>query len=526
MAAKALDVAQAGEAGIVQDMPYGDLPPNAWTNGENVRMSRSEVVAFPGHETVVNNADIARIQGLFGAVNTTSAYWVMAGAAAAGGAVIAQAYDGSTFTNISPTTVPWTATVADILLGDVLNQNVVVATGQDQPQFWPMSLGSAFAVLPGWDPNWTCHSIKSFKGFLIALNMRESDVDLPYRVRWSSQAAPGGLPQSWDALDPTVLAGAQDLGDTTGFLQNGLVLRDTFMLYTEREMIAMQYVAGQFTWQFRNVSRVAGLIAKRAVSTVRGQHIAVTDQDVILTDGQGVTSIIDRKMRSFLFNQIDAANFGLTYTIVHAPQNEVWVCFPTQGKDYCNQALVWNWVSNSWGVRDLPEGNMAAANVLDIQGLSTLTWASNPFTWATWDRRWNQRNYDQTDTRLILGGDSVDAPPGSAAFRTEESNLFAGVPRPARVEKLGMRVEGERNFVVHELWPRATGGVFTVDIGTQMAPNGPVSWKYSKQFDPETDRKVTCRVSGRYLCVAFHTEVDTGWRLEGFSVRYRPGAQR
>jgi hypothetical protein len=526
MPAARLDVPDAGRLGIVGDMPYNDLPPNAWTAGQNVRMSIDEVVAFPGEELVSENLELERIQGLYGTRTPISAFWVLGGASVADGLVQAKAYDGSTYTDISPVTAPWVADGTAILIGDVLNQNLIVATGVDQPQFWDLNLGNTFELLPGWDATWTCEAVKSFKGHLIALNMRENDIDLPYRVRWSDQADPGGLPQSWDALDPTVLAGAQDLGDTTGALQNGLILRDSFMLYTEREMIAMQFVAGEFTFQFRNVSRTSGLIAKRAVSTVRGQHVAVTDQDVIMSDGQSVNSIIDRKMRSFLFNQIDEENFRLTYTVVHAPFNEVWVCFATQGMSYCNQALVWNWVTNSWGVRDLPVGNLAAANVLDIQGLATLKWDTNPFTWATWDRRWNQRNYDATNSRLILGGNAQSTSPGSATFRTEETNQFAGVPRQARVEKLGLRVLGEQNFTVHELWPRATGGVFTVDIGSQMAPNGPVSWKKSQDFDPETDRKITCRVSGKYLCLAFHTEEDTGWRLEGFSVKYRSGGHR
>ena len=177
-----------------------------------------------------------------------------------------------------------------------------------------------------------------------------------------------------------------------------------------------------------------------------------------------------------------------------------------------------------WGVRDLPFGCLAGANALDIEGLETLTWNNNLFEWNTWDRTWGSRNYDRNKTVLILGGETTGA--GAPILKAEETNTFQGVPRHARIEKLGIRLAGENIVTVHEVWPRATGGIFTVHVGSQMAPNGPVSWKSSQQFDPELDRKVTCRVTGRYPCVAFETLTDSGWDLEGYQLKYAVGGAR
>ena len=63
-------------------------------------------------------------------------------------------------------------------------------------------------------------------------------------------------------------------------------------------------------------------------------------------------------------------------------------------------------------------------------------------------------------------------------------------------------------------------------VGTQDDPNGPVTWQVEKDFDPEQDRKVTFRMTGRYPCVAFESNTDVDWALQGFSMKYREGARR
>jgi len=521
MADAYLDIGGAGEAGLLTDMPYGEAAPNAWTNGQNVRMIESQVIAFPGHQRAAVNPNLDIITSLSGVTNPTAHYWAHTGMA--GAQAKAYAFDGTTFTDISPTPALSSAQ-DDLFIADVLNQNLVLTNGVDDPYFWPLNLGSTLTPLPGWTPGDKCSSLRAFKGFLIALDMTQGGLRFPYRVKWSDEAAPGGLPVSWDPLDPTVLAGEQDLGDTSSFLQNGLPLRDTFIIYSEKETIGMQLVGGDNTWRFYTISRQSGLLAKRAVTTLRGIQVAVTDGDVVQTNGQTVETIIDRKMRRWMFSQIDQDRFGLTFVSVNSKFNEVWVCFPGQGSDYCNLALVWNWRTGVWGVRDLPEGCLDAANGLDIVGLQTLTWGTNPFSWDNWFQVWDERGYDSTQDVLLLGGQSTGD--GAPIFRTEVGALYDGSPKVSRVEKLGLRVGGEFRVTVHEVWPRALGQPFQVQVGSQEAPNGPVSWKTTQTFDPEQDRKITCRVSGRYPCVAFQSFDDVEWALAGFQLKYSRDGNR
>lgn len=520
-----LDVTEVGRLGLTDDLPYGETPPNAWTTGRNVRMSEGKVIAFPGHVRVAENPALADIWAIQGVTNPVAHYWVHVGATTAGPAAI-YAYDGSSFTDLTPAG-GFAGSRTDLIIGDTLNQNAVLTNNVNVPVTWDLLLGGPFVPLPAWDPTWRARGIKTFKGFLIAYDIAEAGTRFPYRVRWSDQAQPGGLPDSWDATDPTVLAGAQDLGDTDSFIIGALPLRDQFLLYTERETLGMQLIQGSEVFRFFTVSRQSGLLASRAVATFRGKHIVLTEDDVIATNGQTVESVIDHRRRNWLFRRICPNSYGLSFMVVHPVYNEVWLAFPSEGCGYCDTALVWNWRDNNWGVRDLPVGCLTGAIVLDIVGRAALTWNTNPFKWSNWNQTWSQRTYDNALSTLVLGGDGdpvdLDLAP---LFRTEEGNLYDGETRQSVVEKLGIRLDADQEVVVHEVWPRTQGGDCIIRLGMQDVPNGPVRWDPDYTFSPTSQDKITCRLIGKYFCIAVESENAAGLELEGYRVRYRTRGAR
>tara|TARA_R100001230_G_scaffold8007_1_gene3039 strand:+ start:4525 stop:6102 length:1578 start_codon:yes stop_codon:yes gene_type:complete len=516
----------AGEVGVVADAPPHEAPPNAWTSAQNIRFRDGSAVSFPGHDVGSDNTNVDDVLAIMPVSSNTQHYW--AHATLSGATPKLYAFDGTTQHDISPS-VALTNTRSDIFTWAFLNQNLVFNNGVDQPHSWALDTGTPAAILTGWNSNCRAGSIFAHRGFLIALDITDTGTRRPFRVKWSDEAAAGGLPTSWDITDATKQAGEFDLGDAVGStLLAGLGLREQAMLYTERDAIAMQYIGGDLIWSFRPISRAAGVLSRRAVGAFRGNHIYVTDQDVVMTDGQTVRSIIDRRNRRFLFNQLDESNYGFTQVQVHRLLNEVWIAFPGQGSTYNNLALVWNVNDNTWGVRDLPAGCISLADGIDITGLSTETWTSSANNWDVETQSWDERSFNIVGGQLLLGGDDSGAGvTGGPIFRAEKTNQFDGVNRTSRIERLGLRVpNGERKMTITELWPRATGGVFKVYVGTQDDPNGPVTWQVEKDFDPEQDRKVTFRMTGRYPCVAFESNTDVDWALQGFSMKYREGARR
>jgi hypothetical protein len=71
--------------------------------------------------------------------------------------------------------------------------------------------GTAFANIPAWNANWRAAALRSYKSFLIALNVTKAGVNFPNLVKWSDAAANNVAPTTWDELDTTHLAGENSL---------------------------------------------------------------------------------------------------------------------------------------------------------------------------------------------------------------------------------------------------------------------------------------------------------------------------
>ncbi len=369
-------IERLGEIGIVRDMPYHEIPPNAWSAGVNVRMDKNEVVSFLGNEVRATDPTGSVndfIIELSGVSTEVAHYWFYARSDDVLGTTSFFAFDGATYHDITPAAGAITGLPSDIMIGALLNQNIVVCNNVDQPYSWDLVPANPMTLLPGWDALWTSLGIHAHKGFLIAYNMVEAGVQLSHRVRWSD-VAQSGLPQSWDAADPTKLAGFTDLGDSTSALIYAQHLRDTVYIYSNNQIFGMQFIGGQFVWRFYTVTLEAGLLAPRCAVNVRNNlQVAVSDGDVLIIDGQSVRSIINRRNRSWMFSQLDPDNFGKTFAFTHLPENEVWICFPQIGSVYPDLALVWNYLSDTWYQREMPANTMALGSALDIGPTNMVT---------------------------------------------------------------------------------------------------------------------------------------------------------
>jgi hypothetical protein len=74
---------------------------------------------------------------------------------------------------------------------------------------------------------------------------------------------------------------------------------------------------------------------------------------LILHNGQGPQSIVQGRMRKWLFNNLDTTNYARAFVVANYQTNEVWVCFPESGMAACTLALVWNWQDDTFSTRQL-----------------------------------------------------------------------------------------------------------------------------------------------------------------------------
>src|SRR3990172_1107095 len=140
-----------GSVGIITDVPSYELPPEAWTAGENVRFQDGKVQKVLGHNVVFDPPSIAPywIQPLY---QGAQAFWLYAG--------LAKVYvtDMASHFNITRQTASVDvdySTNADMKWnGGVLNGIGILNNGSDDPQMWnPPGTSTKLVALSNWPAN-------------------------------------------------------------------------------------------------------------------------------------------------------------------------------------------------------------------------------------------------------------------------------------------------------------------------------------------------------------------------------------
>jgi hypothetical protein len=125
----------------------------------------------------------------------------------------------------------------------------------NRPMRSPLLLpaGLAFANIPAWNANWRAVALRSYKSFLIALNVTKAGVNFPSLVKWSDVAANNAAPTTWDETDTTKLAGENPLSQARTPIVDGGPLGDNFIIYTHDEVWKMSLVGGRFIFDFQRL---------------------------------------------------------------------------------------------------------------------------------------------------------------------------------------------------------------------------------------------------------------------------------
>jgi hypothetical protein len=506
-----------GEVGVIKDLPPADVPDNAWSDVQNVRMDQGEIQSFSGHEAVATPT--VQPYGIFPVTRDIAHYWVYMGLAAA------YSFDGTTHVNVSPT-VAFTGGATDLWVGTVLNENLVVTNGFDEPHYWDMNVANNFVKLPGWPAAGRAQAITAYKQFLVALNVEISGTAYPYRVMWSHQAPGSGIPTSWDETDATLDAGFQNFGDKSARLMNAGQVSDVLALFAENQLHTMTYIGGSRVFRFTNVSLEAGLVARRALCSFSQQDdrpaalVFMSDGDILLTDARALQSIIDKRMREWFFASVDQDNVGLCVMTHNRQENEVWLAFPEQGASFLTHVLVWNYKTSArpWTVRELP------ASLMDIQrGLvldtGPLLWSDMVKDWSEYpDLRWGARTYNSSDDVLLSAS-------AGSIYRFDTGRDFGASPPTCFAERTGLKLAPGQTTVVG-VRPRASGQAFNIQVGSQPHPEGPITWGTARTFTPGVDRRVDARSTGHFITIRVSSSDGSAWRLKDLLLEWEPAGGR
>ena len=226
--------------GYAPDMAHGELPPQVWTGGSNIRFERGAPRTVEG-STAAYTVTTSVLHAI-NAYNATSNYWVLATNTAL------YTTDGTTVANITRTSAT-TTTIAYAATSDKnwtmtsFGNYIVANDGVDVPQSWLIGATEA-TNLPNWPATWVAQAVRTYRNYLVALDITIVSDRYPSLVAWSD-ASPydaASLPE-WT---PTTTndAGDNNLNDTPGWCVDGLTLGGSFIVYKEDAVWAMTYTGG------------------------------------------------------------------------------------------------------------------------------------------------------------------------------------------------------------------------------------------------------------------------------------------
>lgn len=373
---------------------------------------------------------------------------------------------------------------------------VVLNNGKNEPRYWPGSAPSNSSLpLPNWPSGKVCNTIAQFKRFLVALG-----IDNPMRIRWSTQADPGSLPDSWAINDPTKDSGEVQLDLTAGALQDLVLLRDVAYLYATNSIWKMEYVGSPWIFRFSKVFDLGVYAKNQAVAIKEDLHAFVSMKNVYLQDGVNIRPLLTGRVAQYLeaLTTNDLEKISL-HTIT--PLNELWICMPTISK-----ALVWNWDINAFGYVDLQGTTwIAPGRELGV----TATWDSTTDTWdsvtSPWDPEGEFAYIAARGTQLYV---CHRGPYSIQAHYTHE----------------GLLLENNNVKTIHEVWPYIEGPPGTrvrVSVGAKMTPYEPIVWAQERTFTIGASRKVNFFLSGRMLGIKFLSLDSAPWTLSGYEIEYK-----
>ena len=498
--------------GLIKDTNNTILPPEFYSEASNVRFWDSAPKKIKGHDQVFGTPTVAPYFVLNWSYNVNS-FWFYAGTAK-----IFRLSGSSTHTDFTRASGDYSTNLTTVgnWTGTIYNGLPILCNGVDDPQALATTGASAFSDLPNWISNGTCKTIKAFGNYLMALNLTEGGTNLPNKVRWGDTAEDFNYPSSWTA-SATNDAGAVTIGDEADEIIDGLALKESFIIYKGNSTWIANYIGGNLVFSFKKLFNDTGILTRNCVQEYEGKHFVVTQGDIIIHNGVSKKSIATNVVKKHLFNNISEQYYNLTFVTHNVQESEMWISFPSVGSVFCDKALIYNYVNGTFTFRDLPNIYHIGPGIVD-PGATTVIWSGQTTTWTTATGTYGDRNFNPTERSILFAGTD-----DTKLYRGEFGQQFDNQNYITTVERKGLTLDGNNNTVkqVKKLTPRIKGtGTVNISVGSSMSPNGTYTFTPSQSFDPNSQNKVDCRSTGKFIAVRFQHTSDSEFELNGYDLEY------
>lgn len=521
-----LPVRSLGSLGIIRDINPYDLPPPALSSGNNVRFEDGKITRQPSFREIQaltptdpRHIFTIRIPGVSDKIGVACD-------------------DGKIYTYLNETedeVTPVSGTVASSTLpySHTLHAGVSYLNRSDRVPLYYAALSTDYAALTNWDTNDRCKSMRSFKDYLIALNVSKSGVSYPTMVKWSDTTLYGAVPGSWDETDPTTNAGENTLAEANTAIVDGAPLRNAFIIYTTYQAFMMTESGNLDVFNFRKLFDNRGLINMNCVVEVQGLHYCFGFNDIYVHDGSSYRSIIEGRDKDFVFGNLSYQDTRVCF-VKHDPnRNEVIFGYQSGDEDCnfsnateANKKAVYNYVSDTWSFGDFP--NVVGMTEANVDNFRTYAQVSTGYdvTGGTYYELETGESQHQ-----FTAGPALDTVVTAARLYGYDPIVEGLLPYPLSTEansdafaaRIGIDLDETGSElraykVIKSIYPQlhdyGLGGISFQFAGTEYGEN-PVNYSAAIPWT-EGQYKVDTREGGRYLAWKITCDANTDFRFSGF----------
>ena len=294
------------------------------------------------------------------------------------------------------------------------------------------------------------------------------------------------------------------------------------MIYKEDAVYSMTFVGTPFIFSFRQLSPTIGAIAKNCVAEFDGGHAIFGKGNFYINDGQRIKPILPMKLKEYVFQSIDGQQTNKCFVTADYGRTEILFCFTADGAttDQPNKAVVWNYITNTFTIRDIPDlSHIGYGNVGNP--VRATTWAATTDTWESSTGPWTM-SYDLQDKVLLF------ADPGNTKlYRDNSGNKEDTTFMDAYIERCGLTLneQGKPDQTtvkrISAIYPKmsiSSDNTIKVYLGTSMSTEEGITWNSPTTFNPNTQSKVSVRGTGKLYAVKFESTTDMDWELDGYAI--------
>ncbi len=495
---------------VAPDLIPQDAPLEAWNDAANVFFRNGESYRALGDAPTLPNAQADARTAVYVEV-AGQGFWVYATNLGI------FAHDGAVEFDITPA-AGWTGADAATFTSCVLNGIAYINASDRDPVYWGGAPLEGCEPLPDWPSNGRCLALRAHKNFLFGIGfISEGD----QRVRWSDAAEAGTVPQSWTPA-PDNFAGFVDLAPLSAACLEGASLRDSFVVYKNESVWSFDFVGGNAVFRVRKIFAEHGIVNTNALTRgIDDVHLFVgSEGDVFITDGVQVRSVLDgRAQRAFYAAFVQNKN-GLFAAATLAREKVGLVCYPANGSTRINQALVFDFITQDIGFRDMPDILCAAEGGKLSDGSQSNVWDGDPQSWDDDGTPWPfEVSVVTLDDVLVAGAF------GFAVVSDPEAEDFIGGEVFARVEKSGLAFgDAQVRKMVSRIWPKITGrdgDQLEIRLGGQEITGGPVALQPPVMFTIGQDYPIDTFVQGRFLSMEITSQGGAPWRMGTMDLEFK-----